>query len=154
MKEKTKARKTRDTMPVHVRRNIISELMAKKMDYHQIHEYIKNNHVPTISEAVILDDIKEIDRIYKLKISDELINLKASQYHEIQELKIEAWRRNDYRFVMMCLEREAKLLGLDSPLKITQELNLNINVLSIEEQKLFIGLYEKAINNDKSKLLN
>jgi len=59
---------------------------------------------------------------------------RARQLAEVAELKRAAWSSRRYETVLRCLEREAKLLGLDAPARDTQvALNLDVGNLSDEQ---------------------
>ena len=86
------------------------------------------------SLGTVADDLKALKAEWNRRAAEAYDEHRARQLAEVAELKRAAWSSRRYETVLRCLEREAKLLGLDAPARDTQvALNLDVGNLSDEQ---------------------
>ncbi|MCR9292057.1 MAG: hypothetical protein NXI32_05010 [bacterium] len=70
------------------------------------------------SRAMISKDVKVIRETWAKKVLADSQEYYGRLLAEIQELKKASWSRGNHELVLKCLEREARMLGLDKPIKL------------------------------------
>lgn len=75
--------------------------------------------------ATIHDDIAVMKTEWATNAARDANEFISEQLAELDELKKSAWKDKRYDVVMKCMERRAKLLGLDKPTKIDATSNGN-----------------------------
>jgi len=84
--------------------------------------------------AAIYRDIVFLREEWRRSAAADIADLRASQLAEIAELKRQSWADRDLSEVRMLLDREAKLLGLDAPVRV--DITMLARTLAEEAAKL------------------
>lgn len=78
--------------------------------------------------ATVHTDLDALKTEWQVNAARDASEFISEQLAELDELKKSAWKDKRYDVVMKCMERRAKLLGLDKPTNV----NLNINRKELE----------------------
>jgi hypothetical protein len=108
---------------IEARRRMVASMMVQGFHLDAITAGIstqfKNpkNGRPYSRDAVVRD-MREMKARWREEAAADIAELRGRQLAELAELKRKAWTKDDLSEVRMLMDREAKLLGLDAPVRI------------------------------------
>ncbi|PJF21237.1 MAG: hypothetical protein CUN56_12135 [Phototrophicales bacterium] len=83
------------------------------------------------SHVTVKKDLDALMAEWRENAQADLLTLRAAQQAELQEVKRAAWAKTDLGTILRAMEREARLLGLDMPMKIDINMTLYERVLEL-----------------------
>jgi hypothetical protein len=131
---------------VEARRRMVASMMLQGFGLDTITEGLVTRFLnPKTSEpysrASVYRDMLALKRQWRTEAMADIAELRGRQLAEIAELKKEAWAKKDLSEVRMLLDREARLLGLDAPVRV--DVTMLARTLAEEAAKL-AGLSPEA----------
>lgn len=112
---------TADKDAIERRREVVAQLRLRQLTVREIAAQLPKLNPPILNpennepytHTTIINDLKALKAEWRKSAGAAIAEHQAMQLAEIQQLKKAAWGGKDYGVVLRCLEREAKLLGLD-----------------------------------------
>jgi len=119
---------------VEIRRSLVSELRIKGLTLYEIKEALWSHSPPIynlktgkpFSAETIRKDLKVLKGRWRTRADETTDDHQARQLEEINQIKRDAWARQNGNLALRALELETKLLGTLAPTKI--ELSGNITI--------------------------
>lgn len=122
------------------RREVIASMRARRMSENEIHRALAKLEPPIIcSIGTVNRDIKRIREEWRERTGDSVQVWLAAELATLHELERAAWEAGKLDIVIRCLERRARMLGLDKPAD-ARTMNIDLSSLSTEQlQRLAAG---------------
>lgn len=108
---------------IDVRRGRVARMHLRGLTQREIVSQLPTGDYPLVNPetgepyalGTVNRDLQELRKQWRADAAADIAERKAEQLAELGELKRTGWGAREYTLVLRALEREAKLLGLDSP---------------------------------------
>lgn len=109
---------------IEQRKTLVAEFHLKGFSTREISKslaeisFINPDTDEPFSHETIAEDIRDLKTVWAKHNIDDLPALRAAHVAELQLVKKYAWLNNDMKTLLNALSQEAKVQGLDAPIKV------------------------------------
>jgi hypothetical protein len=108
---------------IEARRRMVASMMVQGFHLDAITKGISTQFTNPKTQQpykrdAVARDMRELKAQWCAEAKADIAELRGRQLAELAELKRKAWTKDDLSEVRMLMDREAKLLGLDAPVRI------------------------------------